>query len=61
MPKETKKLIHIMMTQCKEPCKLTAGGLYVTGFENFGQVILNFILTLYYNFNFKRCTTLSIV
>lgn len=35
-----------MMTQCKQPCNLTFGGLYIIGFENFGMVILNLILDI---------------
>ncbi|KAL7288684.1 hypothetical protein TKK_0017409 [Trichogramma kaykai] len=39
MPKRTQVLIDIMMMRCRQPCSLTAGGLYVMSFENYGKII----------------------
>ncbi|XP_014213007.1 odorant receptor 4-like [Copidosoma floridanum] len=36
---ETQKLLRFMMMRCKEPCHLTAGGLYVMNMANFGSLL----------------------
>ncbi|NP_001177546.1 odorant receptor 145 isoform X1 [Nasonia vitripennis] len=36
---ESKTLLHFMMLRCINPCCLTAAGLYVMNFENYGAII----------------------
>ncbi|KAK9306171.1 hypothetical protein QLX08_003064 [Tetragonisca angustula] len=36
MPLKVQKMLYIMQIRCKNPCTLTAGGLYEMNMENFG-------------------------
>ena len=45
MPLKVQKMLYIMQIRCRNPCTLTAGGLYEMNMENFGIVC---ILWAYY-------------
>ena len=40
MPLKVQKMLYIMQIRCKNPCTLTAGGLYEMNMENFGIVCI---------------------